>query len=176
MSIFDRLAAGPGGTQPQPQQPQDYSDWNQMVGSAPPERFGRATYDAVRQVDPQEYYRHTQPGVDGTDPLGELPAPRRTSLVQSVLGELFRRGLGQQDISRGAGVPPTQLDPSRMSSQELATLLQWMQREHPKAFGRVAAQHKEEPDLLERLLGNKALMMALGAIGAKLLADRYNQR
>ncbi|HEV2122062.1 MAG TPA: hypothetical protein VGW38_04705 [Chloroflexota bacterium] len=171
MSIFDRLAAGPGG-----KQPQDYSDWNQMVGAAPPERFGRATYDAVRQVDSQEYYRHTQPGVDGTDPLGELPAPRRTSLVQSVLGELFRRGLGRQEISQGARVPEPDLDPSRMSPQELASLLQWVQREHPKAFGRVAAQHKEEPDLLERLLGNKALMMTVAAVGAKFLADRHARR
>jgi hypothetical protein len=171
MSVFDRLAAGPGGTPPR-----DYSDWNQMVGSAPPERFGRATYDSIRQVDPQEYYRHTQPGTDGTDPLGDLPPPQRTSLVQSVLGELFRRGLGRQEISRGARVPEADLDPSRMSPQELASLLQWAQREHPKAFGRVAAQHKDNPDLIERLLGNKALMMTVAAVGAKILSDRHGKR
>ena len=33
-----------------------------MVGSAPPERFGRAAFDAVQQVDTREYYEHTQPG------------------------------------------------------------------------------------------------------------------
>jgi len=169
MSVFDRLAAGPGD-----QAPPDYADWNQMVGSAPPEQLGRATYDAIRQVEPQEYYRHTQPGVDGTDPLGSLPPPQRTSLAQSVLGELFRRGLGQQEISQGAGV--STLDPSRLSPQDLASLLQWVQREHPKAFGRVAAQHQDEPDLLSRLLGNKALMMAAAAIGAKILSDRAAKR
>ena len=49
-TIFDRLAARPGGLQQQ-----DHQDWNQMVGSAPPDQFGRAAYSAIRQVDPQEY-------------------------------------------------------------------------------------------------------------------------
>ncbi len=38
MSIFDRLAGGPGNLQAQ-----DYDNWNQMVGSAPPEHFGAAS-------------------------------------------------------------------------------------------------------------------------------------
>ena len=63
MGIFDRLAQGPGNLQAQ-----DYQEWDQMVGAAPPEQFGRATYDAVRQADPQEYYRHTQPGSTGPTP------------------------------------------------------------------------------------------------------------
>jgi len=50
MSFFDRLAGGPGNLQQG-----DYQDWNQMVGSAPPDQFGRAAYSAIRQVDPQEY-------------------------------------------------------------------------------------------------------------------------
>ncbi len=158
MSIFDRLAGGPGSLQAQ-----DYDNWNQMVGSAPPERFGRATYDAIRQVDPREYYEHTQPGVGGTDPFGLLPSNQRSGLAQSMLGELFRRGLGQQDIARGAGVQ--QLDPSQMSPQELAALAQWTHQNQPKAFGRVAAQHQNEPDVLSSLLGNRALQALLGSMG-----------
>ena len=169
MSIFDRLARGPGALQPN-----DYQDWNQMVGAAPPERFGRATYDAVRQVDPQAYYRHTQPGVDGTDPFGALPQVERAGLVQTLLGELFRRGLGQQDISRGAGLRT--LDPNRMSPQEVAALAQWIQQNHPKAFGRVAAQYQDKPDILSSLLGNRALMMILAGIGAKMMSDRFSNR
>jgi hypothetical protein len=167
VSIFDRLAAGPGGAQPK-----DYEDWNQMVGSAPRERFGRAAYDAVRQVDSQEYYRHTQPGVDGTDPFGALRPEQRTGLAQTLLSELFRRGLGQNEVSRGAGVRT--LDPTRMSPEEVAALAQWIQRNHPKAFGRVAAQYQDQPDILSRLLGNKALMMAAAALGAKFLSDRFS--
>jgi len=167
VSIFDRLAGGPGNLQSQ-----DYDNWNQMVGSAPPERFGRATYDAIRQVDPREYYEHTQPGVGGTDPFGVLPNNQRSGLAQSLLGELFRRGLGQQDIARGAGVQ--QFDPSQMSPQELAALAQWAQQNHPKAFGRVAAQHQNEPGVLSSLLGNKALLAVLAGVGAKLAADHLS--
>jgi len=67
MGIFDALAQGPGTLQAQ-----DYQDWNQMVGAAPAEQFGREAYNSVRQVDPQEYYQHTQPGIGGTDPFGSL--------------------------------------------------------------------------------------------------------
>ena len=165
MSIFERLAAGPGGLQPR-----DYQDWNEMVGAAPPERFGRATYEAIRQVDPQEYYRHTQPGVDGTDPFGALQPDRRAGLAQTLLGELFRRGLGQQEISRGAGLRT--LDPQSMSPADVAALAQWVQRDQPKAYGRVAAQYQDQPDLLSSLLGNKALMATVAALGAQYLASR----
>lgn len=167
MSIFDRLAGGPGSIQPQ-----DYNDWNQMVGSAPPERFGRAAYDAIRQVDPREYYEHTQPGVGGTDPFGALGGGQRAGLAQSLLGELFRRGLGQQDIARGSGV--SNLEPNRMSPQDLAALTQWAQQNQPKAFGRVAAQHQEQPDILSSLLGNKALLALIAGIGAKMAADHLS--
>jgi hypothetical protein len=167
-NIFERLAGGPRNLQKQ-----DYNDWNDMVGSAPPEKFGRAAYDAIREVPPDEYYRHTQPGVDGTDPLGELDRNKRTQLAQSLLIELHRRGLSDAEIMQGAGVRT--LDPNRMSTQELAALAQWAQREQPKSFGRVAAQHQNEPDVLSGLFGNKALL-ALGALlGAKYLSDRAKQ-
>jgi hypothetical protein len=169
VSIFERLAAGPDGLKPG-----DYDDWNQMVGAAPPERFGRATTEAIRQVEPQEYYRHTQPGVDGTDPLGALQPERRAGLVQTLLGELARRGLGQREVGRDAALRT--LDPQRMSSEDVAALAQWIQREHPEAFGRVAAQYKDEPDLLSSLLGNKALMGAVAALGAQVLAGQLKGR
>lgn len=168
-SVFDRLAQGPGNMQPQ-----DYTDWNQMVGSAPPERFGRAAYDAIRQVDPQEYYQHTQPGVVGTDPFGSLPSDQRTGLAQTLLNELLRRGLGQQQISQGSGIGT--LDPRHMSAQDLAALAQWTQQNQPKAFGRVAAQYQDQPNILQSLLGNKALLALLAGVGAKILSDRMSQR
>jgi hypothetical protein len=169
MGIFDRLAQGPGTLQAQ-----DYQEWEQMVGAAPPEQFGRATYDAVRQIDSQDYYRHTQPGVDGTDPFGSLQPQQRSGLAESLLGNLFNRGLDRRQIEQGAGL--RSLDPTRMSPQDLAALAQWAQQNHPQAFGYTAAQHQKEPDLLSSLLGNKALMMAAAVLGAKYLSDRSRRR
>jgi hypothetical protein len=168
MGIFDRLAQGPGNVQPE-----DYQDWNQMVGSAPPEQFGRAAYSSIRQVDPQEYYQHSQPGIGGTDPFGSLQPQQRSGLAESLLGNLFNRGVDQQQVMQGAGV--RSLDPSRMSAQDLAAVSQWTQQNHPQAFGRTAAQYQQQPDLLHSLLGNKALMLTAAAVGAKFLADRSRQ-
>jgi len=168
-NIFDRLAAGPGAMEQG-----DYDSWNEMVGAAPPERFGRATYGAIRQVDPQEYYRHTQPGVDGTDPFGSLAQPQRSGLMQTMLQSLLNRGMDQDQIRRGAGI--NSLDPNRMSPQEMAQLAQWTQQNHPQAFGYTAAQYRDQPNVISSLLGNKALMMAAAALGAKFLSDQMGQR
>jgi len=164
-SIFDRLSQGPGQLQQQ-----DYNDWNEMVGSAPPDRFGRVASDAVRQVDPQDYYQHSEPGVGGTDPFGALQGNQRQGLIGSLLQNLFGIGVNQQQVQQGSGL--STLDPSRMSPAEMARLAQWIQQNHPEAFGQTAAQYRDQPDLLQSLLGNKALMaMAIG-LGAKLLSDR----
>jgi hypothetical protein len=57
-----------------------------MAGSAPRELFGRAVFDRVRGMNPQDHHRYTRPGVGGTDPFGGLaqgalaaPAKRSTS-------------------------------------------------------------------------------------------------
>jgi hypothetical protein len=169
MGIFDRLAAGPSQLRQQ-----DYNDWNQMVGAAPPDRFGRSAYDAVRDMDPREYYEHTQPGVGGTDPFGALPRDQSQGLIGTLLQNLFGRGVGEQDIRQGTGL--STFDPNRMSPEDMARLAQWAQRNHPQAFGYTAAQYRDKPDLLQSLLGNKALMaMAIG-LGAKILSDRARTR
>ena len=167
-TIFDRLAAGPGGLQQE-----DYQDWNQMVGSAPPDQFGRAVYSSIQQVPPQEYYNHTQPGVAGTDPLGALQPQQRSGLIGSLLGTLFNRGVDQQQIMQGAGL--STLNPNQMSPAEMAALAQWTQQNHPQAFGYTAAQYQQQPDILSSLLGNKALMMAVAALGTSYLANKSRQ-
>jgi len=173
MSFFDRLSKGPGWQSGQMQQ-QDYNDWNQMVGAAPPDQFNSHATNAVRQLDPQEYYQHSQPGVGGTDPFGQIAGGERTGLAQSILGALLGRGVNQSEISRGTGI--NQLDPNRLSPDQLAQLAQWTQRNHPEAMGQVASQYQDKPDLLSSLLGNKALMMILAGLGAKFLSDRARQR
>ena len=169
MGIFDALAQGPGNLQAH-----DYQEWDQMVGAAPPDQFGQAVSNAVQQVSPQDYYQHSQPGVGGTDPFGSLQPEQRTSLAGSLLGSLFNRGLGQQQITQGTGLGT--LDPSRMPPQDLAALAQWMQQNHPEALGATAAQYQQQPGILSSLLSNKALLMAAATLGAKYLADRSRQR
>ena len=112
--------------------------------------------------------------MDGTDPLGELPPQRRSDLMRTLLGELQRRGIDQTEISREAGVRG--LDPNRVSPNDLASLLQYTQQNHPKAYGRVAAQHQTEPDILQSLLGNEALMGVISSLGTKLVMDQMNKR
>jgi hypothetical protein len=48
---------------------------------------------------------------------------------------------------------------------------------HPEAFGRTAAElAQQEPGLLQRLLGNKALMLTAAGLAAKFLANRARNR
>jgi hypothetical protein len=169
MGIFDNLAQGPGNLQAH-----DYQEWDQMVGAAPPEQFGRAAYNSVRQVDPGDYYQHTQPGIGGTDPFGALEPQQRSGLAGSLLGALFHRGLGQQQVMQGAGLGT--LDPNQMSAQDLASLSQWTQQNHPQALGYTAAQYQQQPGILSSLLGNKALMATAAALGAQYLANRSQGR
>jgi len=171
MDIFQRLSQGPGRVDPM--QTQDYDDWNQMVGAAPRDRFGQAAYQAVEQVDPDEYYQHVAPGVGGTDPLGMLPQQQRAGVAQTLLGSLFNSGVDQRQIVQGAGV--RSLDPNSMSPDELANLLAWTRRNNPQAFSQVAQQYQNEPNILESLLGNKALMALLAGVGGQMFTDRMNR-
>ncbi|MGI9146875.1 MAG: hypothetical protein ACR2IK_10050 [Chloroflexota bacterium] len=164
-TIFDRLAGGPGQLQQQ-----DYHDWNQMVGSAPEGRFGQAVTQAVQQVPAQDYYNHTQPGVGGSDPFGQLQPQQRGGLAGALIGALTGGGVNNQQIMQGAGV--NSLDPNQMSSGQLAQLSQWTQQNHPQAFGPVAQQYQQQPDILHSLLGNKALMMTAATLGASFLANQ----
>src|SRR5207248_11210077 len=99
MSFFDRLAGGPGNLQQG-----DYQDWNQMVGSAPQEQFGRAAYGAIQRVDPQEYYQHTQPGIGGTAPFRSPAPPQRGGLAPSLPRSLFNPAVAPQHGMPGAGL------------------------------------------------------------------------
>jgi hypothetical protein len=167
-TIFDRLAAGPGSLQQQ-----DYQNWNQMVGSAPADRFGQAAVQAIQQVPQQDYYTHTQPGVGGTDPFGALQPQQRGGLASALIGALTGGGLNPQQIMQGAGL--STLNPTQMSPQDLAQLSQWTQQTQPQAFGPVAQQYQQQPDILHSLFGNKALMMTAATLGAAYLANKSRQ-
>jgi hypothetical protein len=159
--------------QPQPGQmpPGNQQGWNPAMASVPPEQFAQAAHQAFQQMNPQEYYNHTQPNVGGTNPFGNLPQPQQSGLAQTLLNTLFGRGVNQQEVQQGAGL--STLNPSQMSPQELAALTQWMQQNHPQALGQAAAQYQSQPDILSSLMGNKGLMAMGALLGAGYLAHRY---
>jgi len=163
--LLSKLTQGAGNLQQD-----DYTNWNQMVGAAPPDQFGKAAYNAIQQVNPQDYQQHVTPGVGGTDPLGSLAPQQRSGLAQSIIGELMRRGMGQQDIAQGAGL--SGLNPNNMSPMDLSSLLQFTQQTQPKAYGRVAAQYQTQPDILHSLLGNQALMSIVTGLGSQFLSNQ----
>src|SRR4051794_7547952 len=168
-NIFDNMAQGMGGNAQQG----NYDNWNEMVGSAPPDKFGHAVTNAVQQIDPQEYYQHVQPGAGGTDPLGSLGQGQLGGVVGSLLGALGQRGVNPSSIGQATGLG--NINPNNMNPQDAAALLQYVQQNHPQALGQVAQQYQNQPNILQGLLGNKALMLAAGAIGGKLLSDHMNQ-
>ncbi len=68
-------------------------------------------------------------------------------------------------------------DPQRMSPREVAGLATSLRQHHPETFGRAAAQlGREEPGLLQQLLGNKALLLAAAGLAGTFSADRTRGR
>jgi len=188
MGLLDQIIGTLGGQEPverlareeadfdDPQSP-DFDHWTQLVGAAPPEAVQDAMARAARRVDPQEYYEHITPGVRGTDPLGALGGGALSTLASRLLGSL----------TGGDGADPEQLrqrvpglhtaDPQRMSPREVAGLANYLRQYHPEAFGRAAAQlGREEPGLLQQLLGNKLLVHAAAGLAGTFLADRTQGR
>jgi hypothetical protein len=53
----------------------------------------------------------------------------------------------------------------------LASLLQWGQQNAPQALGSVASQFQNRPDLLQSILGNKALMTTVTGLGTQFLGN-----
>jgi hypothetical protein len=185
MGLFDQLVSAMGGQEPidrfargradfdRPDS-RDFQHWNQLVGSAPPEDLERSFSQAAREVDPNEYDEHITPGVRGTDPLGGLGGPALGALAGALLGNLSRRG--GTDVTRMVpGLRTT--DPYGMNQHEVASLASWMRRHDPDAFGRAAAQvGRQEPGLLQSLLGNKAMLLAGAALAAKFMNSRMHDR
>jgi hypothetical protein len=187
VSLFDQLAGMLGGSQEVERRAErfsrgeanlhdrnspDFQTWNQLVGAAPPEYIHEAAAQAARRVEPNDYYDHITPGVRGTDPLGGIGRDGLGALAGALLNSFSNRhgdaGQLQQQIP---GLRTT--DPRQMSPQEVAALANWMRQYHPEQFGQASAQvAKQDPNLLEQLLGNKALMLAAAGLAAKFLADR----
>jgi hypothetical protein len=188
MGLWDQIIGTLGGQEPverlargeadfdDPQSP-DVAHWHALVGAAPPEAVQDAVAQAARRVDPQEYAEHITPGVRGTDPLGALGGGALSTLAGRLLGSLTGGDDADPEQLRQRVPGLHTADPQRMSPQEVAGLADYLRQHHPEAFGRAAAQlGREEPGLLQQLLGNKVLLMAAAGLAGTFLADRTRGR
>jgi hypothetical protein len=187
MGLWDQIIGTLGGQEPverlargeadfdDPQTPA-FEHWHALVGAAPPEAVQDAIARAAQRMDPQEYAEHITPGVRGTDPLGTLGGGALSTLASRLLGSLTGGGGETSQLLRQVPGLHT-ADPQRMSPQEVAGLADYLRQHHPEAFGRAAAQlGREEPGLLQQLLGNKFLLHAAAGLAGTLLADRTRGR
>lgn len=144
----------------------DFNKWNELVGSAPPEQVQEAYTHAARQVPHEEYNEHVTPGARGTNPLGELGGGMLGGLAGKLLG-----GLGGGGST--AAVPGLRTtEPGKMSEHDVAVLADYMRRNHPEQFGKVAAEvGRENPSMLQKLMGNKMLLLAAAGLAGKLLTN-----
>ena len=176
MGLLDQIMAREEADFDDPQSP-DVAHWHALAGAAPPEAVQDAIARAARRVDPQEYSEHITPGVRGTDPLGALGGGALSMLASRLLRSLTGGGGGNTDQlpQRVPGLHTA--DPQRMSPQEVASLADYLRQHHPEAFGRAAAElGREEPGLLQQLLGNKLLLHAAAGLAGTFLADRTRGR
>lgn len=164
-NIFDQLAQSAGMS------PDQLSELRQVLGSASSQQLGGAVTQAVQQVPPEDYAQHTQPGAGGTDPFGALGGGQLARLASTVLSALAAKGVSSAEVSQQTGVGP--VTGGQITPDQMAAIAQWVQQNHPEVLGKVAQQYQKQPDILQSLLGNKALMGAAAVLGAKYMADRY---
>ncbi|MGI8904871.1 MAG: hypothetical protein ACR2IE_00065 [Candidatus Sumerlaeaceae bacterium] len=173
MGMFEQILGGPQGDRFQKQQADfsrpdtdDFNKWTELVGSAPPDKVEEAYTHAARQVPNDEYRDHVTPGVRNTNPLGELGGGMLGTLAGRLLG-----GLGG-GVTSGSIPGMRTTKPEQMSEHDVAVLADYMRRNHPEQFGKVAADvGRENPGMLQKLMGNKMLLLAAAGLAGKLLTD-----
>ncbi len=167
------------------------------MGGVPQEDFQQHTANALSQVDPQEYQNHITPGVGGTNPLGGLGKGLLGSLAGGLVGNLLGKQmgggtsslagslagslLGGQMSQGGIGGLASMLglnhtDPQQMDDQDVAKLATHAQQNNPGALAATAAQYQNQPDVLHRILGNKALLMAGAGLAAGVLSGQLKPK
>ena len=159
-----------GGANFNDPQSQDRRHFDQMVGHASDDDLSTAFSQAARGVDAHEYRDHVTPGVGGTDPLGALGGGGLSTIATALMGHLA--GGGGANMAGLLGKIPglSHTDPNRMTSHEVASLANYTRQHHPDAFGRAAAQvGRQDPGMLQQLLGNKAMMSAAAAMASRFM-------
>jgi hypothetical protein len=161
-----------GGADFNDPQSQDRRHFEQMVGHASDDDLSSAFSQAARGVDANEYRDHVTPGVGGTDPLGALGGGGLGTIASALMGHLA--GGGGANMAGLFGKIPglSHTDPNRMTPHEVASLTDYTRQHHPDAFGRAAAQvGRQDPGMLQQLLGNKAMMTAAAAMASRFMGS-----
>jgi hypothetical protein len=138
----------------------DQSTLQDWIKKIDPEKLKEVFAESTHKVDPQEYSDHVTPGVNGTDPFGQLKAGGLGAIAGILLGHLRQAGVQPAQIP---GVQTT--DPNQMDGEQVAAAARYAQQNHPEAFGKAAAQvGQEKPDFLHSFLGKSAMALAAAAL------------
>ncbi len=168
---FLRQMASAAGGDTSAAQGYDPQQAQELLRQAPQGQFQQYAQDALAQTSTQEYSDHVTPGVGGTNPLGSLGGGLLNSVAGSLMGNLLGGSGGTlQDLASKIGLGHS--DPQQMSTQDVARAAQHAQQNDPGALATTAAQHQDKPDVLQAILGNKALTIALGGLAAAAMAGK----
>ena len=154
---------------------QDRTAFHGMVGQASEEDLSSTFSHTARNMDGAAYRDHVTPGAGGTDPLGSVGQGGLGAIAGALLGNLGGGNSGGGGIGSVLGKIPGlgQTDPNQMSSHDVAALADYTRQHHPDAFGRAAAQvGRKDPNLLQSLLGNPAMMSAAATLASKFMSKK----
>jgi hypothetical protein len=147
----------------------DQTALQDLIKRIDPKQLQQVLTQATQQIDPQEYANHVTPGVDNTDPLGQLKGGGLASIASVLLNQLKQAGsTSGTQVSRIPGVQAT--DPNEMDSNDVAAVARYTQQNHPEAFGKAAAEiGQQQPGLLHSFLGKAAMAAAAAALASHFI-------
>ena len=142
----------------------------QFINQVPQQQFQQYAQQGISQTAPQDYSNHITPGVGGTNPLGGLGSGVLGSLAGSLMGHLMGGQGNSPGMANQMGTQTT--DPQQMNEQGVSKMAQYAHQHNPGALATTAAQYQNKPDVVQAVLGNKALTIALGGLAAAAMAGK----
>lgn len=140
-----------------------------LIKRMDPKQLQDVLAQSAKRLDPQEYSNHVTPGVDNTDPLGQLKGGSLASIAGVLLNSL-------KQVGSGAGTNPNKIpgvqttDPNDMNSDDVAAVARYAQQNHPDAFGKAAAEiGQQQPGLLHSFLGKAAMAGIAAALASHFI-------
>jgi hypothetical protein len=147
----------------------DQKTLQDLIKRMDPSQLQEILAHSAKQIAPKDYSDHVTPGVQDTDPLGQLKAGGLATIATSLLNQLKQAGAksGTQ-VDRIPGVQST--NPDEMNSDDVAAVARYTQQNHPEAFGKAAAEiGQQKPDLLHSFLGKAAMAAAAAALASHFI-------
>ncbi len=136
----------------------EQADWKQVIQAASPDVVGHAVSMALAGPVPTSIQT-----MQSTKPITRLSPQQQSSAIQMMIAELEKEGMTREAIRKGAFV--RQLDPYRMSPQEVHALVHWSGQQYPQVLARIAAHFQDQPEVLEGLLGENVVRTVANSLG-----------